>query len=257
MVSLFFLTLGLVKMRDWGPFKPAECLLVSLLLFIIFIRVENRSKAPMIDLALFKVKSFTASVVVALLAQFFYIGVVVVIPSFLTRVAHKTELEAALLLLPMSLTVFAFGGLGSLAINKLGPRLLVFTGSFSLLTAYELIITNGEQSSLWLSLALLVLGVGFGIIAGPINVLAAANFRGSLLTSSQSVMSVVRQLGSILGVSIFLAMTSANLKSLSVISPVSLGRAYLSSYTVWIPVLIGMLLLIFIFPTKQQYLTEK
>jgi drug resistance transporter, EmrB/QacA subfamily len=258
MIGLFLLTLVLVKMRDWGiyDYKTGICLLSSFISISLFVSVEKRIDNPMIDLDLFKVKNFSAASIVALLAQFFYIGVVVVIPSFLTNVEHKTELEAALILLPMSLTVFAFGGLGSLAINKLGPRLLVFIGMISLLISYILICINGSRDSFWLSVALLILGIGFGIIAGPINVLAAANFDGPLLTSSQSVISVVRQIGSVLGVSIFLSMMSSNLKSLKVMNVPNLNHAYLAIYQIWIPVLVVLLLLTFLFPIKSEYLCK-
>lgn len=258
MFGLFLLTMALVKMSDWGiyDYKSGICLLGSFISIFLFVSVEKRIDNPMIDLNLFKFKNFSASSIVALLTQFFYIGVVVVIPSFLTNVGHKSELEAALILLPMSLTVFAFGGLGSLAINKLGPRLLVFIGMISLLISYILICINGSKNSFWLSVALLILGVGFGIIAGPINVLAADKFDGPLLTSSQSVISVVRQIGSVLGVSIFLSMMSSNLKSLKVMNVQNLNHAYLSIYQIWIPVLIVLLLLTFLFPTKSKYLSK-
>lgn len=258
MIGLFLLTLALVKMSDWGiyDYKTEICLLSGAISIFFFISVEKRIDNPMIDLKLFKVKHFSAASIVALLAQFFYIGVVVVIPSFLTNVENKTELEAALILLPMSLTVFAFGGLGSLAINKLGPRLLVFIGMISLLISYILICINGSRDSFWLSVALLILGIGFGIIAGPINVLAAANFDGPLLTSSQSVISVVRQIGSVLGVSIFLSMMSSNLKSLKVMNVPNLNHAYLAIYQIWIPVLVVLLLLTFLFPIKSEYLCK-
>ena len=259
MLSLYFLTLSLIKLKDWGIQDPKTimCFLISIVLISLFIFVERTVKHPMIDLNLFKVKDFSASAIVALLAQFFYIGVVVVIPSFLTNVEHKTELEAALILLPMSLTVFVFGGLGSLIINKLGPRLLVLVGMISILLSYILIVMNGATNSTWLSVALLILGIGFGIIAGPINVLAASNFRRSLLTSSQSVISVVRQIGSVLGVSIFLSMMSSNLKVLRIINLTKLNHAYLSIYNIWIPVLILLLPVMFSFPTKKTYLVRK
>ncbi|KRL32092.1 hypothetical protein FD33_GL001036 [Companilactobacillus paralimentarius DSM 13238 = JCM 10415] len=233
------------------------CFLISIVLISLFIFAERTVKHPMVNLNLFKVKDFSASAIVALLAQFFYIGVVVVIPSYLTNVDHKTALEAALILLPMSLTVFAFGGLGSLVINKLGPRLLVLVGMISILLSYILIVMNGATNSTWLSVALLILGIGFGIIAGPINVLAASNFSGSLLTSSQSVISVVRQIGSVLGVSVFLSMMSSNLKILRVIDLTKLNHAYLSIYNIWIPVLILLLPVMFSFPTKKKYLVKE
>ena len=78
----------------------------------------------------------------------------------------------------MSLTVFIFGGLGSLAINKLGPRLLVFIGLLAILISYILLITLDPNNTLTMSFSTLVLGIGFGIIAGPINVLAASTLDG-------------------------------------------------------------------------------
>ncbi|GEB77675.1 MFS transporter [Sporolactobacillus inulinus] len=48
------------------------------------------------------------------------------------------------------------------------------------------------------------------MIVGPITVLAAADFKGELLTASQSVAGVLRQLGSVLAVGIFIsALTGA------------------------------------------------
>ncbi|MDR2976041.1 MAG: hypothetical protein LBV19_01845 [Streptococcaceae bacterium] len=150
----------------------------------------------------------------------------------------------------------AFSGLGSLAINKLGPRLLVFIGLISILLSYVLLVFTGLKGNIWLTIALLVLGVGFGIIAGPINVLAASNLSGSLLTSSQSVISVVRQIGSVLGVSIFLSMMSSNLTSLKTGNVTAVSKAYLSIYNIWIPVLIILLFLVFAFPVKRKYISK-
>ncbi|WP_265459365.1 MFS transporter [Enterococcus sp. HY326] len=255
MLALFSLTLALIKVREWGilNFKSVICFTASLLLGILFIQVERKAKAPMIDLALFKIRSFTTSVIVALVAQFFYIGVVVILPTYLTNALQDTELQAALILLPMSLTVFAFGGLGSLAINKLGPRLLIFIGLLSILLSYVLLVLTGTIGTFYLSLSILALGIGFGIIAGPINILAASNLNGTLLTSSQSVISVVRQIGSVLGVSIFASLMSANLNQASINNSLSLKQAYLSIYSGWIPVLVVLLLLTFAYPTKKNY----
>lgn len=255
MLALFSLTLALIKVRDWGilDFKSVICFTASLLFGILFIQIERKVKSPMIDLTLFKIRSFTTSVIVALVAQFFYIGVVVILPTYLTDALQDTELQAALILLPMSLTVFAFGGLGSLAINKLGPRLLIFIGLLSILLSYVLLVLTGTIGTFYLSLSMLALGIGFGIIAGPINILAASNLNGTLLTSSQSVISVVRQIGSVLGVSIFASLMSANLNQASINNSFSLNQAYLSIYSGWIPVLMILLLLTFAYPTKKNY----
>ena len=241
MISLCLLTLGLIKVRDWG-FNDWK---------------TKQNSSPMINLNLFRIKEFSSASLVAFIAQFFYIGVIVILPTFFTTVQGKSELDAALILLPMSLTVFIFGGLGSLAINKLGPRLLVFIGLLAILISYILLITLDPNNTLTMSFSTLVLGIGFGIIAGPINVLAASTLDGELLTASQSVISVVRQIGSVIGVSVFISILTNNIKILTVHTPQKISEAYLSIYKVWIPYLFALLLLSLLFAKRDIYLQTK
>ena len=79
-----------------------------------------------------------------------------------------------------------------------------------------------------MALTTLILGIGFGIIAGPVNVLAASTLQGELLTASQSVIGVVRQIGSVLGVTVFISMVSNNMANLSQYNHSSMVEAYIS-----------------------------
>ena len=247
------------KVRDWGfnDWKTITCFSISIITGFLFIIIEKQNSSPMINLNLFRIKEFSSASLVAFIAQFFYIGVIVILPTFFTTVQGKSELDAALILLPMSLTVFIFGGLGSLAINKLGPRLLVFIGLLAILISYILLITLDPNNTLTMSFSTLVLGIGFGIIAGPINVLAASTLDGELLTASQSVISVVRQIGSVIGVSVFISILTNNIKILTVHTPQKISEAYLSIYKVWIPYLFALLLLSLLFAKRDIYLQTK
>ncbi|WEV52592.1 MFS transporter [Bifidobacterium sp. ESL0704] len=256
MAGLFVVTFGLIESKNWGMADPRVwmCLGVGVVAVVLFVLVERHVSSPMVDLRLFRFRQFTAAALVALIAQFFYIGVLVILPTFFTAVQGRSELNAAMILLPMSLTVFAFGGFGGLAINKLGPRLLVLAGLFAVLASYVLLAIVNPASVTAMALAALVLGVGFGVIAGPINVLAASSLQGELLTASQSVISVVRQIGSVLGVSVFVSMTTRNITALPTHTPQAMTGAYIGVYRIWIPVLALCLLLALLFPRKRDYL---
>lgn len=256
MIGLFATDLGLIKYREWGIYdsKTLICLVVAIVSVVLFIGVERNINYPMIDLALFKKKVFTVSSLIAFIAQFFYIGVIVILPTFFTLVQGKSELDAALILLPMSITVFLFGGLGSLVINKFGPKLLVFVGLLSILLSYYLLTNCDSRRVPDIILSTFILGIGFGIIAGPINVLAASDFSGGMLTASQSVISVIRQIGSVFGVSVFMSMMTSNLKDLSIHDFSHLSNAYLSIYKPWLLALLFLLMLSFLFPKKKNYL---
>ena len=102
--------------------------------------------------------------------------------------------------------------------------------------------------------ATIILGIGFGTIAGPVNVLAASSLEGELLTSSQSVLGVVRQIGSVLAVSVFISMVTNNLKTLNTYTPSTMTDAYISIYKIWIPFMVAMLVLTLLFPKRKDRL---
>jgi hypothetical protein len=57
----------------------------------------------------------------------------------------------------------------------------------------------------------MILGVGYGLVVGPITVLSASSFEGELLTASQTVVSMLRQVGIVLAVAIFVSNLTHNL----------------------------------------------
>ncbi|NVY96733.1 hypothetical protein HU830_06135 [Lactobacillus sp. DCY120] len=86
----------------------------------------------------------------------------------MTRLLAQSELQAALVLLPMLLAVFSLGGLGSLLINQPGPRLLILGGGSFLVGDYYLLGTLDLLSNFRIIRATLVCGQGFGIICGQL-----------------------------------------------------------------------------------------
>ena len=128
--------------------------------------------------------------------------------------------------------------------------MLVFVGLFSILLSYYL-LTHCDASKIpSITFATFILGIGFGVIAGPINVLAASDFSGEILTASQSVISVVRQIG----VSVFMSMVTSRLNNLSVHNFSNISEAYISIYKLWLLPLVFLLVLAFLFPKKENYL---
>lgn len=215
MVLLFTLAVALTKGNDWGWNKPAILILfaTSLISFIIFIIIEKHAKSPMINMKLFKDRQFNASVLVVMFGTLFLIGVSVVLPSFLTKIQNRTELEAAILITPIAAMVFVFSPIAAILIEKLGPRIVTFVGFISMfisyISLYNVDINNGYIN---LVLICMLLGFGYGIIIGPITVLAASDFKGELLTSSQSVIGVFRQIGTVLAIAIFVTCLTQNIK---------------------------------------------
>lgn len=213
MLSLFALTLSLVQGRVWGWVSVR---IISLLTFftitlVLFIIHENKTKYPMIPLELFKNREFTGSAITIVLSNLFLVAVTVVLPTYFVKIQSKTELEAALLITPITGMIFIFSPLAAILIDKLGSRAVIATGFLLMTISFILFATINMKNLALVIITCLILGIGYGIIAGPITVLAASDFKGSLLNASQSVAGVLRQIGISLAIAIYVTGLYGNL----------------------------------------------
>lgn len=213
MIMLFSLTLLLVKGSDWG-WTSGKCLglgLLSVAALATFIMVEAHSQQPMVPLALFKDKQFVGSAIVTVMSGVFLVALLVLMPSFFTKVQNKGELLAALMITPASLMIFIWSPISGLLLSKVGPRIVILMGSLSMIGGYVALSQMNPNVYWQVCVAAILVGAGYGIVIGPITVLAAGDFTGNLLTASQSVIGVFRQIGTSLAVAIFVSALSANL----------------------------------------------
>ncbi|KZK04739.1 putative MDR permease possible transmembrane efflux protein [Lactococcus cremoris] len=204
-IVLFSMTLALVQGREWGWASPIILLLMftSIIGLFGFIFYERSIDFPMIPMRLFQSRQFNGAALTIILSNLFLVGVTVVLPTYFTKIQNKSELTAALLVTPISAMIFIFSPIAALLINKIGSRIIIAVGFFSMAVAYILFSTISMTSLPEVISACIFLGFGYGIIAGPILVLAAADFTGEMLTASQSVVGVLRQVGIVLAVAIF------------------------------------------------------
>lgn len=83
-LTLFSLTLALVQGSTWGwTSDKILCLFSGFVVSLsLFIWRESRTSDPMIRLDLFKYRHFTGAVVVTVLSGIFFVGMMVLMPSF-------------------------------------------------------------------------------------------------------------------------------------------------------------------------------
>ncbi|MCC9021218.1 MFS transporter [Bacillus nakamurai] len=212
--TIFFLTLILVKGNDWGWLSNVAwmCYGIGVTSLFLFIIVERKVLEPMVNLQLFKDRIFGGASFVVILSNLFLVGVTVLLPTFLTRMQNKTELEAAFLVTPISGMIFLVSPLAPLLLRKIGKVPVVFAG-FSIMSVayYWLQSITVHSTNKEIIIPCMLLGIGYGLVVGPITILAASTFEGELLTASQSVVSMLRQVGVVLAVAVFVSSLTHNI----------------------------------------------
>lgn len=80
------------------------------------------------------------------------------------------------------------------------------TGFLLILLSYFIFIKmTADEYYLYLIVGCIILGVGYGMIIGPLTIIAASSFVGKDLTASQGVIGVFRQMGIILAIAIYIS----------------------------------------------------
>lgn len=215
MLTLFSLSLLLIKGNDWDwtSWRIIGLMSTCGLALGLFLVIESRVAQPMMPLALFKDQQFNGAAIVTAAAGIFFIALMVILPSFFTKIQGATELQAALMVTPASLMLFICSPISGFLLNKVGPRTVIATGCLAILSGYITLSLSNPAVYWQVSIALMLSGAGYGVIIGPVTVLAAGGFSGKLLTASQSVIGVFRQIGTSLAVAIFVSALSANIST--------------------------------------------
>lgn len=212
-ILLSSLSLILTQGRNWGWHSHIIILLcfIFILTFVLFLITEYYAKSPMIPLTLFKNREFTGSAIAIVLSNLFLVAVTVILPTYFTHIQHRSELEAALLITPITGMIFIMSPISAILLKKLGSRSIIFFGFLLMSLSYYLFTHINMDNLVMVIFTCTILGTGYGVITGPITVLAASDFEGYLLTASQSVAGVLRQVGVSLAVAIFLTGLYGNL----------------------------------------------
>lgn len=213
-LTIFSMNLVLIKGNSWGWGSSLAylCYLIFASSLVLFIIVEKKVENPMVNLVLFKDRIFTGSVLIVSLGFIFLIGVMVLLPQFLTIFQNKTELEAALLITPSSAAIFIFANFAGFIVRKIGFTIPIFLGFAIMGIAYFLLHNlNIHSTSKEIMLICALLGLGFSFVISSATIASTSSFEGELLTASQSVFSMIRQVGVVLAVAIFIAGLTNNI----------------------------------------------
>ena len=212
--ALFALLLALSDGQEWGWTSPA---IVGLLVaFVVmgaaFIAVERGALQPMIDLAMFRIRPFTAglaSVVVAFAGLF---TATFLLPFLLQQGRGFSPIEAGLLLTPVPISMALVAPFSGAASDRFGPRALASTGMaimvLGLLSLTQLSVDFSLPDLVW---RLVLLGVGQGLFMSPNSSAVLGSVPRSRVGTASGTLAQMRVNGQALGIALSGAIVATRL----------------------------------------------
>ena len=203
--SLALLMFALNEAGDAGFLSPLLIgpLLVGLLLLIGFVRREQRTISPLIDLGLFRNAVFVAGNVAGLLSYATLFGAFFVLPFVLEQAYGDSSFTAGLRLTVIPAALGLVAPLSGALYDRLGARFLTVSGMVAALAGLLALSFALDAGRLTLATAALALfGIGQGLFTAPNNSAIMASAAAGQSGQAGGVLFVMRSLGMSLGISL-------------------------------------------------------
>ena len=225
--ALFLLIWGLIKGSSygWGSARTLAFLGGALVIGVLFVLREHRTRQPLLPLRLFRSASLSAGVVLVVLLMFALFGAMFFMTFYLENVHGLDPVGAGVRLLPMTAMLIVGAPLAGAAITRIGPRIPIVAGMTLAAVALFGLSGLGAGSSpndtiVWF----ILLGLGLSpVMVGATDVIVG-NAPVELAGVAGGLQSTAMQVGGTLGTAVLGAVMSARISSLL---PASWAAAHL------------------------------
>ncbi len=210
-LALGSLVLAVSQGSDWGWEDPRvmAAAAVAILSGALLIRRCRRHPEPVVDLRLFRARSFTVANAASVAYGMGFFAMLLGNILFLTQIWHYSTLKAGLALTPAPLLVAALSGPAGRLAARIGFRPLIGFGSvvFSLGMGWCALVSGSRPAyvSVWLP-GLILVGVGIGLTFPVLGAAALSSVPAERFAVGSAVNQTCRQVGGALGVAVLVAL---------------------------------------------------
>ena len=180
---------------------------VAIAAFIIW---ELFTKAPMLDMKLFKNRSFAISSLTLTLVFLAMSGVFFSMSQVMQLILDYTPLESSLLMIPLMLPMMFISPLVPNVVKRFGARLTISVGLVLTAIAFVIMTTWTKDMTYWhlfSTMVIMMLGITFAMTPGTNILMASVPRNRSGMGSAMN--DTTRELGGALGVAVLGAILSA------------------------------------------------
>jgi EmrB/QacA subfamily drug resistance transporter len=213
-IGLFALTYGLIEANNygWGATRIVGAFVVAVVALGSFLLLESRTRAPMLDLTLFRNRTYVGANLVMLLVALAMFGVFFFVSLYMQNVLGYSAVQAGAAFLPMTLLIIVVAPLAGRASDRFGSRWLMATGMVFLSAQLAYFSQLSADATFWRLLPALVLG-GFGmsLTMTPSSAAAMRAVPVAKAGMGSAVLNAFRQVGGSTGIALMGAIMASRL----------------------------------------------
>jgi len=203
MIGLLIYTIIEAPNHGWGSARTLGSFALTAVLAAAFVVWERRTEQPMLDLSLFGNPRFTAASASVAISFFALSGFIFLVTQYFQFIKGYGPLSTGVRLLPVASFVAISSILGVKLAVRIGTKLVVAAGLFSM-AAFYLWVTTAAAGTSYGTIAaqMVVLGTGMGLTSAPATEAIMGVVPKAKAGVGSAVNDATRLLGGTLGVAV-------------------------------------------------------
>jgi EmrB/QacA subfamily drug resistance transporter len=215
-IALFALTYGLIEANTygWTSGRILGLFAVAVVGLALFVVLELRQRAPMLDLSLFKNGTFAGANTVMLFVGLAMFGVFFYNSLFIQNIMGYSAVQTGATFLPMTMLIILVAPVAGRFSDRVGSRWLMGVGMVFLSVSLFLFSRLDIGSNFWdLLPGLMVGGFGMALVMTPTTAAAMGSVPVDKAGVGSAVLNSMRQVGGSLGIAVMGAIVAAAIHS--------------------------------------------
>jgi len=186
---------------------------IVLLAAFVFHALHTR-RPPLVDLRLFKVRSFSAATSLMFLSGFGTFGALLLLPLYYQQIHGASALDAGLLLAPQGLGMLLTRSQAGKLTDRIGARPIVIVGVILTAAGTAAYTQVGVHTSeILLGLSLVVRGAGLGAVLIPVMAAAYLEVAPEQVPHASTVTRIAQQVGGSFGTAILAMIVATQIRT--------------------------------------------
>ena len=216
--GLVVIVYGIVKAQafGWGSPRTIGLMAAGVALLGIFVLIERRSKAPLMRLSIFRVRTLAVADTVLLLVASGMFGMFFFASLYVQQILGYSPLEAGLAFLPVTAGIVIGAGIAQQLIRSLGVRNVALIGILLAAAGMAWLTQVPVHGSYLGDLlpGLMPMSIGMGLTFVPITLLGTGGVSDDDAGLASGLFNTAQQVGGSLGLAILASLAASQTSSL-------------------------------------------
>jgi len=215
--GLVLLVFAIVKAQawGWGSVQTIAVIAAGLALLAAFGAIERRSKAPLVRLSIFRLRTLTVADSVMLLVASGLFSMFFFAQLYVQEILGYSPLRAGLAFLPVTAGIGIGAAIAQLLVRRVGVRSLAVTG-IAIATVGMVVLTglpvHGSYTANLLT-GLMPMSIGMGLTFVPITLLGMGNLHNDDAGLASGLFNTAQQVGGALGLAVLSTLAASQTAS--------------------------------------------